>query len=355
MTAVPVVVAALCGGLTHLIARVWSPRQLFFVPLGRELTAADRRRSRRAIAVGWLASAAAVAVTLAAPDPRGATISAALITLAVTWPVIELLLLLPTVQRPELSGRVRVDLGPQPGPTALLSMPLAALDLGLLLVAGALLAGLWPDLPPRIPLHFAFDGTPDRYGSPVELALLGGVVLFDIALAWIIAVAVAAERPALPEHAPEHYAALQSARRAGLVRMTQTLLFGVNLGLLVLGLGVAASVTPRPLLSTGAAVIVGLAVLAVGTLAPLGWWIPRLSRLRAALDAAGAAELGTRRGGWKLAGVVYFAPDDPAIFVPKRVGIGQTLNLARPAAWAVLLLLVGVPLALTGVVMTLGR
>ena len=46
-------------------------------------------------------------------------------------------------------------------------------------------------------------------------------------------------------------------------------------------------------------------------------------------------ELGTRKAGWKLGGLVYFAPDDPAVFVPKRVGIGQTVNMARGAAWAV--------------------
>ncbi|MWV45590.1 hypothetical protein GRF59_18415 [Paenibacillus sp. HJL G12] len=37
---------------------------------------------------------------------------------------------------------------------------------------------------------------------------------------------------------------------------------------------------------------------------------------------------------WKL-GFIYFNPDDPALFVEKRMGIGWTVNFARPAAWMV--------------------
>ncbi len=35
---------------------------------------------------------------------------------------------------------------------------------------------------------------------------------------------------------------------------------------------------------------------------------------------------------WK-AGLLYFNRDDAALFVPRRMGFGWTLNMARPAAW----------------------
>lgn len=38
---------------------------------------------------------------------------------------------------------------------------------------------------------------------------------------------------------------------------------------------------------------------------------------------------------WKL-GVLYFNPDDASLWLPERFGIGWTMNLARPAAWALL-------------------
>ena len=38
---------------------------------------------------------------------------------------------------------------------------------------------------------------------------------------------------------------------------------------------------------------------------------------------------------WKL-GVIYINPEDPALFLEKRFGIGWTMNLGRPIAWAIL-------------------
>jgi len=38
-----------------------------------------------------------------------------------------------------------------------------------------------------------------------------------------------------------------------------------------------------------------------------------------------------------IAGMFYYNPSDPAVFVEKRTGIGYTVNFARPAAWLFLL------------------
>ncbi|GBG10140.1 hypothetical protein PAT3040_04858 [Paenibacillus agaridevorans] len=50
---------------------------------------------------------------------------------------------------------------------------------------------------------------------------------------------------------------------------------------------------------------------------------------------------------WKL-GVIYFNPNDPALFVEKRFGIGWTMNMARPVVWIIVVLIilvaVGLPL-----------
>jgi len=44
---------------------------------------------------------------------------------------------------------------------------------------------------------------------------------------------------------------------------------------------------------------------------------------------------------WKL-GVIYFNPNDPALFVEKRFGIGWTWNMGRPAGWLLLAAIVAV-------------
>ena len=65
------------------------------------------------------------------------------------------------------------------------------------------------------------------------------------------------------------------------------------------------------------------------------------------VEIAGTDVLGTRDAGWKWGGMIYYAPDDPALFVPKKVGIGQTLNMARPSAWVFITLVIVVPLAIS--------
>jgi uncharacterized membrane protein len=57
---------------------------------------------------------------------------------------------------------------------------------------------------------------------------------------------------------------------------------------------------------------------------------------------------------WK-AGLFYVNPEDPAVFVPKRAGIGYTLNFGRPAGWAALLAILAVPLAIVLLTRLLAR
>jgi hypothetical protein len=45
---------------------------------------------------------------------------------------------------------------------------------------------------------------------------------------------------------------------------------------------------------------------------------------------------------WKLAGLLYFNPRDPAMWVENRIGVGYTLNVGNWRAW---LLIIGIMLA----------
>jgi len=42
----------------------------------------------------------------------------------------------------------------------------------------------------------------------------------------------------------------------------------------------------------------------------------------------------------EYSGFLYSNPDNPALFVPKRSGIGYTLNFGNPWSWAVLTLII---------------
>lgn len=48
-----------------------------------------------------------------------------------------------------------------------------------------------------------------------------------------------------------------------------------------------------------------------------------------------------------LAGLIYYNPDDHEIFVPKRYGLGLTLNLGHPTGKLIMIGMLLLPIALT--------
>jgi uncharacterized membrane protein len=79
-------------------------------------------------------------------------------------------------------------------------------------------------------------------------------------------------------------------------------------------------------------------------LARLGQGGSRLATARAS-STPSAVPVGDRTLDryWKL-GIFYFNPDDSAIFVEKRFGLGYSLNFARPTTWFIMALLLLAPL-----------
>jgi uncharacterized membrane protein len=86
-------------------------------------------------------------------------------------------------------------------------------------------------------------------------------------------------------------------------------------------------------------VLVVITVLILARSGQGGWRLEPVS--------GGAADIGepadtppvgdrTPDAAWKL-GLLYYNPDDPALIVEKRFGLGWTLNFGRPAVWLILL------------------
>jgi uncharacterized membrane protein len=48
---------------------------------------------------------------------------------------------------------------------------------------------------------------------------------------------------------------------------------------------------------------------------------------------------------WKL-GLFYFNPNDPSLFLEKRFGVGWTINLARPLAWTIFIVIIGLAIGI---------
>ena len=119
-----------------------------------------------------------------------------------------------------------------------------------------------------------------------------------------------------------------------IVRLVEVLILLLNASMVVMWLGLAYGSIPGNEAWRDNAIVLGIVAMCVGTLAPLGLYLPRMVRLQEQIrEIAGSDVLGTRADGWRAGGLIYYAPEDPAVFVPKKVGIGQTVNFARPGAW----------------------
>ena len=94
-------------------------------------------------------------------------------------------------------------------------------------------------------------------------------------------------------------------------------------------------------------------VMLVGILGPLiggqvalygGWLLyywPRMKRARAEMQeiaGPGSLERSADSDGW-VGGFMYYCPQNPSVWVEKRMGYGYTLNFARTEAWGLLAIL----------------
>src|SRR5262249_52961286 len=84
-------------------------------------------------------------------------------------------------------------------------------------------------------------------------------------------------------------------------------------------------------------------LVAIVVLARLGQGGSRMPAADDARVAGSAVPIGDRTPDWKL-GIFYFNPDDSAVLVEKRFGLGYSLNFARPTAWIIVLLALMAPL-----------
>lgn len=334
--------------IVEWIARSPTENRVFFLALGRERTDADLARIRRVRIVNAVALVLAMIGVLAPIDPLAKVIlSTGATTVSVGWLLVEMVRLARSVRLEKVPTRFMVSLDTAPRARDYVSMPLQVANVLAIVLPSVLFAGLLRLMPDVVPMHWGISGRPDAYGSPSQLWSLGLIMLFDLALLWGIVYGIAKERWALPEVGADRYAELAFQRRAWMVRMVEWVMLLINASMAVAWIGVALTAIGGPDL-IGPMMIVVTVLAVAGSIVPLVVYAPRLLKVSDQLrQIAGTEVLGTHQSGWRWGGLVYYAPADPALFVPKRLGIGQTLNMARPAAWILLVSVIVIPIAIT--------
>jgi uncharacterized membrane protein len=206
----------------------------------------------------------------------------------------------------------------------------------LLLLVGLAAWLRWADLPDRLPVHWGFSG-PDRWveRTPARgwgLFLLNGSVTAMICLsAWGVSQAVGRVVTTGAEAAAE----FRFRRLTVWLLLLVAYLASLPLALTVLAPEAAQS--PAVMNAWGALLLAGVLI----SVAALIWMGQGGNRLAGPdRESITAPPAGDRRTDacWKW-GMFYVNPDDPAIFIEKRFGIGYTLNFGNPWAWAAIALL----------------
>jgi uncharacterized membrane protein len=199
----------------------------------------------------------------------------------------------------------------------------------LILAAVAIhILGRWRFLPERLPIHFRWDGQPDRWTPKDPLVVFGF---------WGVGVTVCLLQLGLGALGrrikPDASAGIPAGQLVVLQRRMSVVFLGVEyLIATVFSISLLTIVNVRPF------PVMGAAVATAAFFVWLGYVVLRLSR---DLQQVVEAEVPSAQQAWR--GIFYVNPEDPRLWVPKRFGMGYTLNFARPVAWLILLALLVLP------------
>jgi uncharacterized membrane protein len=241
----------------------------------------------------------------------------------------------------------QADLAPRP-----LALPGGwILQLGPFVVIAAVAVYLrqhWAEIPARFPIHWGMDGQPNgwatRSAAGVYGPLLTALALCGLMVLLAYATGHWSRRIQVTGPSAEHESHFRRA-------VLSILLATEYLLALIFAWTAVLPLTAGPAGPRGASVIL-LLVLAftvsvTAIMIHTGQGGTRLSggSAEAASVGSGVQAVGDRTLDryWK-AGIFYVNPDDPALIVEKRFGIGYTVNFGRPASWVILGLIILVPL-----------
>ena len=219
-----------------------------------------------------------------------------------------------------------------PGGWALQIGPFAALA-----AAALYLRSRWASLPQRFPIHWGLDGRPNGWANR-NLAGVFGPLLISAVVAgsMLLLAALLRRQPHRFRFTDPSAAAERRYRRAMLWALLATEYLQVLVCIWVSLLPLAAAAPGGTAGPPRIAPVIGLILAFVVVVTVI---LARIGRGQGIRPADGAPE-----SCWK-GGLFYVNPDDPSILVPKRIGIGFTLNFAHPMSWLILGLSILGPLA----------
>ncbi len=230
-------------------------------------------------------------------------------------------------------------------PASLRRYPWGLLAVAALVIAATAWIGVahYAQLPAILPTHFGANGKANGFSakSPLSAFLLVIVQIVQTAGLALLGYVQPRMRQDLDPAAPVASLARHRAFQVVMTQMLVVLAIGVDISLLLGSLRMwAVGPAYNPMLNVAPVLIVTAYAVWAGVRVGQGG-----NRM-----AAGQAEEATGRvhrdddAGW-IGGAIYFNRSDPAFLVPRRFGVGWTLNFGHPTAWIALVALVALIIA----------
>jgi len=207
-----------------------------------------------------------------------------------------------------------------------------------LLPVGAL--SLWwyfyPQLPQTYPVHWDFEGHANGWATKSIASALATPVLAFYILGFLAL--IKRDLPLMKITLPAEDAERYLQQRLSFIRMNYRFLdiMGLLISALIslISASLVLSATQRliemrqkPFIVTFVAVIFGFVLFVAATVVRM---VKAFYKLQQTAKPLPATE--REQEHWVGGGTLYCNPDDPALFVEKRAGIGGTVNLAHPRA-----------------------
>jgi uncharacterized membrane protein len=333
------------GALLAALPGLSRPDILFAVTVTDEVRRSALARSaivryRMNIVAG---TAAAIALALLAASPRVATLA----------PLVQILIalaawtsarrtILPYAAPPQTSRTAALAVRDVSFPGGIIG---ACGPLLILVAAAWFLHVNWDRIPDQFATHWDGTGAPNRWAIK-SVRSVYGMIVFGGALAAAMLVQTAWLVRRTRQVATTGTAAVAEAR-VKRVWIWQSLGGAYLTAALCSYFATRSAIAADDRLGLGAWVLLGLIV---ASAAGVMLWMIRMGQGGHRLAAAASSRTtdgphgdATPDSAWK-AGLIYYNPADPAVFVEKRVGLGWTLNFGNVWAWVFLVLALAVPM-----------
>ncbi|NBD27593.1 DUF5808 domain-containing protein [Paenibacillus glycinis] len=212
-----------------------------------------------------------------------------------------------------------------------------------LIVAGSAAAAalLWADIPSMLTTHYNIRFEPDGFGAKSwSTVYLLNIVQACLLVTMLGTNAVIAQASA--NAASQADKGSGAAKQRAFRYVNSVFLYGLSLLLTLFFSYIQATMLYGWPAKALPAATIAVAALIVGGIVGL---VVTVRRLGLQGQNAGADE-----EHWLAGGGVYYNPGDPAVFVPKKHGIGWTINFGRPTGWVVIATLILIPFAIVALV-----